>query len=71
MSRSVRVPTNRSPSTIGARPTSSSRIIFAAYPTGRSASIEHGFAVMNSLMLLLIAFRLSSETPFECPVRAA
>jgi hypothetical protein len=46
MSRSVSVPTSRSPSTIGARPTSSSFIIFAAYATGLSASIAHG---LNSL----------------------
>ena len=42
------VPTSLSPSTIGAKPTSSSFIIFAAYETGLSASMEHGFEVMTS-----------------------
>ncbi|TMM24054.1 MAG: MmcQ/YjbR family DNA-binding protein [Actinobacteria bacterium] len=60
MSRSVSVPTSRWPSTTGASPTSSSRIIRAAYATVWSASIVHGFTVIASLTLLLI------EAPFSC-----
>jgi hypothetical protein len=48
MSRSVSIPINMSPSTIGARPTSSSRIIFAAYATDLSASMVQGLEVMTS-----------------------
>src|SRR5919109_2563614 len=61
MSRSVSAPTSRSPSTTGARPTSSSFIICAAYATGLSASIAHGFADMTSVILLAIDSRLLSS----------
>src|SRR5215218_4689999 len=55
MSRSVSIPINLSPSTIGARPTSSSRIISAAYATDFSASMVHGLEVMTSRMLCVIS----------------
>src|SRR5215210_1544738 len=67
MSRSVNVPTSRSPSTTGASPTSSSFIIFAAYATGLSASIEHGFEVIASRIdlsaICFLPFRLWRRYP--------
>ena len=54
MSRSVSVPTSRSPSTIGASPTSPSFIIRAAWATGLSASIAYGFGDIRSLIFFAI-----------------
>jgi len=48
MSRSVIVPTSRSPSTSGTMPTFSSRMIFAASTTELSLATVFGFHVIRS-----------------------
>src|SRR5437763_1414638 len=68
MSRSVSVPIRRLPSTIGAMPTFSCFIILAAYATGLSASIVHGFEVIASRTLLpMEAPFLAFESYSACP----
>src|SRR5947208_12384899 len=61
MSRSVTVPMIRLPWTIGANPTSSSFIIFAACATGLSASMLHGFEVIASRIFLPMCNPLAFE----------
>jgi hypothetical protein len=72
MSRSVSVPTSLSPSTIGASPTPSSFIILAAYATGFSASIAHGFGDIRSLIFFAIGLLpYGLRVIFDCPAAGA